>query len=698
VKVNDYGMPPADNRLPSSVLNEQPWRQSSWLAVGVAALLFGLALFVPWQPLMPTEGRELSSNLALLEPSWKNALNESFARGMRFGEQIVFTFGPWGFLFTKMYHPSTFPLLIAAWAFMGSMLVVTGFQIARRLTLNPFGRFLWFLGIIEIAAVSPDVFFLSLCLLFLMYGLYVHDGSLSATYVLLCLTLGLISLVKFTVLILAVTLVAVVALFDLLVRKRFPWTAMLYPVAVIGFWTAAGQHLGDLSSYFSSSLWIARGYTDAMALAEGPGYDVGIFLVLSLLALTWVLASQWRKPLLTRTLSVGGLSLVLFMGFKAGFVRQDPWHGLTAPFTLLAATWSYAGVSWAAVPWRGAKIWLAVLVAGTLMFGWISLERYAHLSLPRFLERTAQFAVSNTLRMMETLVHGDVHLQRGYGAANARIRSAFPLPAITGSVDVYPYEQAVLFAHDVQWNPRPVFQSYSAYSPELAQLNAAHLRGSSRPDWVLFALGPIDGRYPAFDDSLSWPELLTRYDVQKSAGPFLLLKRAARERAFRLVPLREFTAQFGAPVTLTNMEAIWACIEVQPTWLGRLLAMLYKPPPIFLDVKTLARPTERYRLIPGITRAGFLLSPLIDDRQSFEAFASLHWRQDLEGRLVRGMMISTEPAAQFLFQRDIRVTLSVLDFPRQPQEAGLLLDGTRKAEFLRGNPGHAQEQESMAES
>ncbi|MDR2058321.1 MAG: hypothetical protein LBP83_08620, partial [Dysgonamonadaceae bacterium] len=60
-----------------------------------------------------------------------------------------------------------------------------------------------------------------------------------------------------------------------------------------------------------------------------------------------------------------------------------------------------------------------------------------------------------------------------------RIRNSYPaLPseflqqAANKRVDVFPYDIALLYAYDLNWSPRPVFQSYSAYTPVLDQINA----------------------------------------------------------------------------------------------------------------------------------------------------------------------------------------------------------------------------------
>ena len=80
------------------------------------------------------------------------------------------------------------------------------------------------------------------------------------------------------------------------------------------------------------------------------------------------------------------------------------------------------------------------------------------------------------------------------------------LPKVHGSVDIYPWGQSFLLARDMDYRPRPVIQSYLAYTQKLEELNAAHLRGKNAPDWIFFSFGTIDDRYTSLDDApLSGP-------------------------------------------------------------------------------------------------------------------------------------------------------------------------------------------------
>jgi len=73
-----------------------------------------------------------------------------------------------------------------------------------------------------------------------------------------------------------------------------------------------------------------------------------------------------------------------------------------------------------------------------------------------------------------------------YKASILQISKNYRLPLLEGTSDIYSYDQSYLIASGNRWNPRPIFQSYSAYTPSLAQLNKEHLLASNAPDHLFF--------------------------------------------------------------------------------------------------------------------------------------------------------------------------------------------------------------------
>jgi hypothetical protein len=86
-------------------------------------------------------------------------------------------------------------------------------------------------------------------------------------------------------------------------------------------------------------------------------------------------------------------------------------------------------------------------------------------------------------------------------------------------------------------------------------------------------------------------------------------------------------------------EALFAEIDVQPSFLGKLLTILYKPPELRISVSIADGRNKEYRFVPGMARAGLFLSPLIEDTIDF-LFLTATNREYLAKKIVKGFTIS----------------------------------------------------------
>jgi hypothetical protein len=278
------------------------------------------------------------------------------------------------------------------------------------------------------------------------------------------------------------------------------------------------------------------------------------------------------------------------------------------------------------------------------------------------------FGVNNLFAPAKMLL-GRAHLNEAYEQYLADFRNECSLPPIQGTVDSYSVDQRYIVAMHWPYRPRPVIQSYSAYTPELAEMNAAHLRGDGAPENILFRITTVNGRFPPLDDGLSWPELFTRYDIQTVERTFVLMKRSAAPREFHLTPISDTTLHFGEtlPVPPASRGPIWAQMEINPTLFGRIISTLYKPPAVSLKFALRDGLKLQRHLVPGMTRSGFVLSPLIARTVPFAMLASTRWQRDLADVEVVSLSVGAKdgsPLAAY-YHDPIRVRLFSLDFPHQ---------------------------------
>jgi hypothetical protein len=199
-------------------------------------------------------------------------------------------------------------------------------------------------------------------------------------------------------------------------------------------------------------------------------------------------------------------------------------------------------------------------------------------------------------------------------------------------IDVFGQRAGVALMNRMNFKPRPVFQSYSAYTPALQKANLDHYLGQSRPTFVLFDLEPIDNRFPTLEDAALLIHLLGSYEpIGSSNGTLLLRERAQGARKPILTSLDRFELRYDQPLPLANYGSrrIVARIDAKPSLAWRLLTFVWHAPPIKLIVKTADGRTQSYTFIPSMARSGFLLSPLVETNSDLYGLGPNPRTQDL---------------------------------------------------------------------
>jgi hypothetical protein len=184
------------------------------------------------------------------------------------------------------------------------------------------------------------------------------------------------------------------------------------------------------------------------------------------------------------------------------------------------------------------------------------------------------------------------------------------------SIDVFNYRQGAALLNDLNYHPRPVIQSYSAYTPGLLRANLDFYRSPSRPSYVLFSLETIDGRFPTLDDALLLPYILANYQPVLAEHNFLLMERTpGQPRNLSYDRVYSASLDIGEKLDLRtwNNSPLFLRVSTTPTLLGRILTLLYQPPAYKLEVELDEGGKKDFRFIRGMASEGFLVNPLLEN-------------------------------------------------------------------------------------
>jgi len=537
--------------------------------------------------------------------NWMATIAYAAEHRLRYGSELVWTYGPLGFL-TAWRNPVLYydDLLPWSWAytwllqllFAGSLLIALRRSLPL-LVVAPLAAILVVVTVDQAPALG-----LVWCVLLLTRTDGVMGERLTAVLpAALGALAGLTLLGKISE---GIEIVVLATLALIAVRRRsaaVSFAAAFVASAAIG-WFATGQTAADVWPYLRYGAEVIAGYSDAMAKAE-PRYAWSY--PAALVAIGLALALAWRAGRASPHSRRGVLlaMAVVWVGFayKEGFVRQDEGH--------LEVFFGQMAVLVAVLALRGwlRPAALAATVGCVVAFGMLS-DRSAFLRTmnPYANVRAAaeQWQTVASARRRAAIEHDwrrDV--AGGYGVTPAllaavRAHSLMLWPFLYGDIPV---------AYGLRFRPPPSLEPYGAYTPGLDRLGARLLESPQAPERIMRATPPaLDGRYVTFEAPLTTLAIFCRYRQILTQGPWQLLARSPN-RCGASRRIGTAAPQWGEAVSVPRPRDLEAAVLVRITGIGpqrleRLRSLALRP-----YVRSIVLDGSSYRLVGATAGDGLLL-------------------------------------------------------------------------------------------
>ena len=582
-----------DTAEPDAVATERRRRWSVWTVL-LGALLGAVATNL-------SETRPVAS----IDSSFRVGVTEALIHRMDFGVDVVWPYGPLGFLASPTIINRGLLALAVLYQFAWLTVLFTALIVhlerrglARRwvaVVLAPFA-----LALSVTANIVPEVVALTIVVVLVVLW-QSNDEAMPSPYTWWVLAIaGLASgaqvLVKFGPGALACAVVVVVAVSG---GRRLMQAGVAVAAMVVGFfliWFATGQPISSLGPFFRTSLELSSGYQSGMAF--GPttrAYAaVGGLVVLAAGVLVLGCARWLRVDRRAWWMIVVLVPTAWFIG-KQGLVRWDDYHAAGALLMMAMVA--------AAVRWERR---LLVLPVATLAIGAL----VAIAAEGSRLRSTVADRVDTAL----VVVSGSRHDEE-LAAARADLQASYDVPAdAIDAVDGQPVhveedQVNVAWAYGLDWEPIPIFQSYSAYTAELDEINAARYASEDGPGAVLLNPTAIDGRYDLWESPDARVALTCHFATVAGTEEWHAMRRApsvcgqARELAVAQVAPG---TTIEIPEPTTEDALVVARFELPDDVLGSLATTLGRP----LRYARAVVDSTSYRLVPGTaTSAHIVRSP-----------------------------------------------------------------------------------------
>jgi hypothetical protein len=556
-----------------------------------------------------------------LDYSWMSGLFMGAHHGRLFGSELVFTYGPLGFL--------AWPELWYSWLAVLAYAYSAAIYVAFCLTM------VWMLkrsvGLFAAAVVTflflvtvPDLEELPLLLAVAWALAALRSDRPAAGLTLLVVGGGLLSAIEPLVKLSVgppTVLVVILGLAGARAGRR-QWS-LYAAIAIAGFfllWFLSGQGLGNLGDYFGNGKQIISGYSEAMGIDAAPAWQA-VLLVAFALGLVALAGRADLRDRRARWFATALTAVAAYVIFKYGITRFHP-----SPVSLALS--ALLGI-FLLIPWPRQRA--AVFLTASVVLGALAFHTYPA---PARLD-----VVANLTRFKESaeLVARPGLRQGRIDQARAAMQASFALdPKILAAVEgkrvaIDPWEISVAWAYELDWSPLPSLQNYVAYTSQLDRLNAAAVEDPEGPQVILrnnpgglLPLGgarSFEGRQPAWDPPEQGFATVCNFAPTVTAGTWQVLSRIP-DRCGEQRPAGQISAQPGETVDvpqaghdeLVLLRLGGVAIEGLRE---KLLTQLWRPSERFA---VLNDGLVSYRLVPDTAEDGLIVSrdPALDGSEGFE--------------------------------------------------------------------------------
>jgi hypothetical protein len=578
-----------------------------------------------------------------LDSSWMIGLHLAVKKGLVFGTEFCFTYGPLGILSTRL-EIGLAPYLLVLF----DLYVLINLIYVFNWIIKNNNSWAVFISIFLLVVLLQDfrdhdiVMVLTWLVLFFLFRYYDERKNallLNAAFLVLLIffikvNLGIIALFIFF---------AFLCFLGIMKAKGFRYL-VFFTLGFIVVFIIVGFLLNvNLIQYTIGSLNLISGYNDAMyEVLNNPRGDptfISAVFVCILFALFLCVHLNLMIKNAFWLFITAVLVLMVYVIFKQGFVRLhiEGYFQYITPFMALLFLFTTGKV----------RKHIGHVVMITLFVSFLIQGNSSML----FSHQLVTDRIDGFKMYLEQIKS---YQERDFP------RSAHQIPGevladMKGSVDIIPWDICYLYYNDRDYNPRPVIQSYAAFNAYLDQKNSDKYRSSSAPDNILIRYESIDNRYPLFDETQTRIAILQNYQLRNYAWDNLLLEKLAKP-----IPIQRKITSKGKVRLFENIkikesdeiQCLYA--DVEYSLLGKLRRLLFQAPELFITLNTEDGMQYSYKAITTILKGGVIINKFIparDSQEHLEAF--LTFDGTLNRRIISYKLHSPQPwgfASNFEFK------------------------------------------------
>lgn len=570
----------------------------------------------------PSIGQEIRTGL---DPSYIWALNYFFTKGIVAGRDVVFSYGPLGFLMFPLPLGNNILISIVFESFFKFIFVYLLLQLGFGIRNKGLSMSKLFV-VLLVFAISNFVEFEYVFMFMLPYcvaaAMLLFSESGKKVYMVLgSITLSFSALTMFPNAVGAIfVMTGFFAVYSF--NNRLKIRLVLESLILVGitsilffvlFWFFANNSLGGIGTFLFSRLELAQGNSGAMALDHTDNFVLLVISLISFVAALWS-AGDRRSRMLSLM-----FILPIYAMTKYGFSRADFRH-YRHVFDFFVLYFLFFMLYM-----RKISVLIILFLAVFLGSFFLNIKvtfPEEHFSFVPTLER---MIASGGIKNFQTSVLNYSNRKKELLAVSKDnlepdVLDGTIIEAIGGkSVDIYPWELSIVPANDLTWKGRPIMQSYFANTQKLDIQNALALK-KEMPKFMLFErngwqgeMGSIDWRYLPNDEPTTFWTLMNNYSLVAGDKRVYLLEKAAKPNFGSQQIIGDQEAQWNSWIVVPKHKegVVLAKIDYKRTFAGIIVKSLWKERVSSIEYKV-GGAIKTYRLVVDTMSNGLWIDPKMD--------------------------------------------------------------------------------------
>lgn len=544
------------------------------------------------------------------DPALMYAYNYFFDASVRMGSEIIFTYGPLGFLKSPLPVGNNLPIGIA-FICISRLLFISLFLFLSKSIHKQ--SWLWYSGLAFVLCLLADSEYILLGITVL--GLLIYLENNSAKWLIFPLMAAVVALfIKASSGVICLLVLFSFAAYIYYEKRNWKIILILFlgiPSFFISLWLLIYGDLGGAGTFLWGTLQLAKDNSAAVSLYPANNW----FLLIIAISIFLVLPFLFKEKRINILYIL--LLLSVFAAWKHGYSREENYH-LKAFYDFLILFFIFYFLLL-----DSFKLVQLVLVGSVLLL----VHKNMELTKAYNIDDKIEFSGLNNFSEIFFNYHKTV--QDGIELSSANI-SANKLPTELverigkQTVDVYPLDFSYIPANNFNWVSKPVIQTYASYTSWLDKKNANYFSSDKSAKFIIWAmsgdmwnsdLGSMDGRFLLNDEPNAIIQLLNNYSVVYKTAQWILLEKSRSPNVGQKHFVKRDTCTWNQWVSVPDVNdgILRTKVNIKGNFFRFVKAQFYKDEAFFAEYMLKSGVVKKYRIVPANAIDGLWINPLLSN-------------------------------------------------------------------------------------